>query len=76
MPFKDQIKQQFDDWYSSQVTRQVQENGTSTEVEPITFSLPLMKELGAKWLVKAADYRANNPQIVVNGFIKAGIWEH
>ena len=32
-----------------------------------------MKELSAKWLVEMADYIADNPQFVVNGFRCAGI---
>jgi len=33
----------------------------------------VLKELGAKWMVKKAEYFAENPQIMVNGFIQAGI---
>jgi len=32
-----------------------------------------LKELGAQWLVKMVQYIEDNPQFVVNGFIKAGI---
>ena len=32
-----------------------------------------MKELGAKWLVKAAQYISNSPQIIVDGFLRSGI---
>ena len=32
-----------------------------------------MKELGAQWLVKMVQYIEDNPQFVVNGFVKAGI---
>jgi len=33
----------------------------------------VLKELGAKWMVEMAEYFAENPQIIVNGFIRAGI---
>lgn len=33
----------------------------------------MLKELGAKWLVEMAQYFVDNPQIIVNGFIKSGI---
>ena len=32
-----------------------------------------MKNIGAKWLVEAAKYIADNPQFIVNGFTRAGI---
>ena len=33
----------------------------------------MLKELGAKWLEQMAKYFAENPKIIVNGFVKAGI---
>ena len=35
--------------------------------------MAVMKEIGSKWLVDAADYISNNPQFIVNGFVRAGI---
>ena len=35
--------------------------------------MPVLKELGAKWLVEMADYVADNPQFIVNGFVWTGI---
>ena len=32
-----------------------------------------MKELGAKWLVEMVEYISDNPQFIVNGFIRASI---
>ena len=40
---------------------------------PVNLGLPMLKELGAKWLVEVANYFAQNPQMVVNGFVRAGI---
>ena len=45
----------------------------ATEVQPINLGLPMLKERGAKWLVQMAEYFADNPHIVVNGFIRAVI---
>ena len=42
-------------------------------LEPIGLSMARMKEVGADWLVQMAAYVADNPQFLVNGFIKAGI---
>ena len=35
--------------------------------------MPVLKELGAKWLVEMANFVADNPQFIVNGFVRAGI---
>ena len=48
-------------------------NAESTDLEPVSLSLPVLKELGANWLVQMAEYFTDNPQIIVNGFVKAGI---
>ena len=42
-------------------------------LQSIDLGLPALKELGAKWIVELADYFGENPQILVNGFVKAGI---
>ena len=34
-----------------------------------------MRELNARWLVEMAEYISDNPQFIVNGFIRAGISE-
>ena len=48
-------------------------NRSDSELEPINLGLPILKELGAKWLVEIAEHFADNPQIIVNGFIRSGI---
>ena len=40
---------------------------------PIKLEMPILKELMAKWLVKMAEYLADNPHFIVNGFRKSGI---
>ena len=35
--------------------------------------MPVLKELGAKWMVQMAEYFADNPQIIVNGFVRSGL---
>ena len=32
-----------------------------------------MKQVRATWLVDMADYISDNPQFIVNGFIKSGL---
>ena len=73
-PAKDFLQQKFQEWYAKQVLQQLHGRDIdSVELQPIDLSLPLLKELGAKWLVEMFEYITSNPQIVVNGFVKSGI---
>ena len=42
-------------------------------LNPVDLSLANMKNIGAKWLVEATKYIADNPQFIVNGFVCARI---
>ena len=74
-PAKDFLKRKFEEWYSGEVTKQL--NGVidiqSTEIQPVDLSFGAMKLLTSKWLVEMAKYLLDNPQFVVNGFRRAGI---
>ena len=73
-PAKDFLKHRFEDWYAEQVTAQLRGRViTTTDLEPINLRLAVLKELGARWLVEMFDYFQDNPQIIVNGFVKSGI---
>ena len=73
-PAKDFLRRQFENWYTAQIMKQLDGKDIETsELEPIDLSMKAVKEQGVKWLVEWAEYMADNPQIIVNGFIKAGI---
>ena len=75
-PTKDFLKRQFDEWYSQQVLAQLEDDTSNLEeleIQPFNFGLPELKEIGAKWLVDTATYISDNPQMMVNGFIRSGI---
>jgi hypothetical protein len=75
-PAKDFLKRKFEDWYSGEIMKQLEgKEIESAELQPISLGMPVLKELGAKWMVEMAAYFGDNPQIVVNGFVKAGIAE-
>ena len=62
-----------EDWYSPKNTKQLEEKDTdSTNLQPISVGLPVLKEMGAKWMMEMAEYFAENPLTIINGFIKAG----
>ena len=49
------------------------EDDINAEITPIKLSMPVLKEARAKWFVEMEDYLSDNPQIIINGFIKASI---
>ena len=71
---KDFLKQKFQEWYSDQILKQLDSSTTTNqELQPINLSLPVLRELGAEWMVEMAEYIANNPDFIVKGFRRAGI---
>ena len=42
-------------------------------LQPVDMGLPIMRELGAKWIEEMVEYISDNPQFVVRGFIRSGI---
>ena len=75
-PAKDFLKRQFNQWYTEQVMKQLEgrdDDLEAAELQPIEMGMPIMKEISAKWLVDMAEYMSDNPQIIVNSFIRSGI---
>lgn len=76
-PAKHYLTGCFEDWYAHEIVKQVKNNEEEEEEEmclqPVNMSFPVMKELSAKWLVGMFDYIRENPNLVVNGFVHAGI---
>lgn len=61
-PAKDFLKREFEQWYAEQVTRQLQgQDIDMAELQEINLGLPVLREVGAKWLVNMAEYIAKNP---------------
>lgn len=74
-PAKDFLKRKFEHWYSEEVMKQLQgvSDVESAELQPLNLCMAAVKELSVQWLVEMAEYIANNPQFIVNGFQHAGI---
>ena len=63
-PAKDFLRQKFQEWYSEQLIDQVGEGDVENmEINPVDLSMPVLKHVGAQWLVEMAEYLSNNPQI-------------
>ena len=77
-PAKSFIKDQFLKWYSEQLLQQFQVQGDvplcDVVLEPIDLTLPFLKSVSVEWFVKMAGYITDNPQFIVNDFVKAGIY--
>ena len=71
---KDRIRSKFSDWYAQEVSKEL-DAGTQVEEVQIDMWMSVMKELSSRWFISAYDYIQANPDIVKNGFKKAGISE-
>ena len=73
---KEYLRRQFEAWYS-EVMKQLEgkdlQDLGDAELQLINMGMPIMKEIGAKWLVGMAEYLSDNTQFIVNGFLHSGI---
>ena len=44
----------------------------AADIQPIDLSMQVVKKIRAEWLVDTAEYILDNPQFIVNGFIRFG----
>ncbi len=74
-PAKSFLNRKFEEWYRQQITEQLLgvEDIQEVELQPIDLNLGPLKELGAKWMVEMVEYISENPEFIINSFIKAGI---
>ena len=68
------LKHKFEEWYAVEIFKQLRgPDSTSDRLEPVDLSLPVMKELCSKWILEMFEYISANPQMIVKGFVRAGI---
>ena len=73
-PAKDFLKRRFEEWYAGKIYQQLEGSDLETAgLQPVDLSMPVLKEKGAEWLTEMGEYLSDNPQIIVNGFIRSGI---
>ena len=76
-PAKDYLRAQFDEWYSQEVMKQLDgrelDDLEDIDIQPIDLSMPVMKEVSARWIVDAVERISDNPQLIVSGFLRSGI---
>ena len=71
-PFKDKLRKGFSEWYAQEVAKQLA-NDTQIDCIHVDMRMSVVKELSSKWIVSAYDYIRSSPEIIRNGFKKAGI---
>ena len=68
---KDFMRSRFREWYATQVQKQFDEG--ASQISPVDLRMPVMKPLGARWLVSLYDYINERNSLTMNGFKAAGI---
>ena len=71
-PSKDKLRKGFSAWYAEEVKKQM-ENGTQVDSVNVDMRMSVVKELSSRWIMSAYDYIRSSPDIIRNGFRKAGI---
>uniref|UniRef100_A0A1X7SY85 DDE-1 domain-containing protein n=1 Tax=Amphimedon queenslandica TaxID=400682 RepID=A0A1X7SY85_AMPQE len=66
---KENLRKQFQEWYSAQVSKNMDTPGSPI----VDLSMAVVKPLGAAWIMNTFQYIKSNPTIIVNGFQHAGI---
>ena len=70
-PAKEFLRKQFEGWYAKQVCSQLNDGMH----EDIDLRLTNIKPLGAEWMVALHNYIKSKPDLVINGFKEAGIFD-
>lgn len=71
-PLKDHLKTKFTQWYADQVSAQLA-SGKTIEAVKINMCMSVIKPTSANWILFAYDCIRFVPNVVCNGFCKAGI---
>ena len=67
---KEHLQKQFNNWYSSQVSKQI---NNDAKLQPIDISMSVVKLLGATWMMNTYEYIEANLSIMINGYKGVGI---
>ena len=70
---KDYLRWQFQEWYSNQILKQLDEGTKVKDLEPVDLRLSTMKPIVAEWIKSMFYYFLRRPDIIRNGFQHVGI---
>ena len=71
-PFKDKLRRGFSEWYTQEVAKQLQDGKQRDEIHIDTL-MSVVKQLSCMWIMSGYDHMRSSPEIIRNGFKKAGI---
>ena len=71
-PFKDKLRRGFSEWYTQEVAKQLQDGKQPDEIHIDTL-MSVVKQLSCMWIMSGYDHMRSSPEIIRNGFKKAGI---
>ena len=71
-PFKDKLRRGFSEWYTQEVAKQLQDGKQRDEIH-IDTRMSVVKQLSCMWIMSGYDHMRSSPEIIRNGFKKAGI---
>ena len=72
---KDKLKDSFQQWYASKITKQLESGKEICDLKPVDLRLSHVKPLSAKWIFDAHAQVKADRKLVFKGFEKAGIAE-
>ena len=70
-PMKDELRRKFHLWYASEVEKQMKE--VPVEKVKVDVSMSSIKGRSASWIISSWQALQSCPEIVINGYRKAGI---
>ena len=70
---KDFLRRQFQEWYSNQILKQLNDGVEVKDLVPVDLRLSTIKPIGAEWIKSMFYYFSNKPEIIRNGFKHVGI---
>ena len=68
------IQNQYNDWFSDQVARQLKSGKDSTDIK-VSSKLSDLKPLHASWIVDLYKHMQGEDELILKGFKEAGIYE-
>ena len=76
--FKNELKTEFHVWYSNEIANQlsaIEDETGEADLSKVNVNLRTsnLKPLHARWIVNAADRIAQQPELIISGFKKAGL---
>ena len=71
---KTEMRKQFQSYYASEVQKQISSNIAFNEIK-VDLSTATLKTKGGSWIISSWHEIEKKPEMAINGFKKAGIFD-